>query len=624
MAMDYIRTTSLRGNAEDAEALVYWLNTLPVPSALLVSELADLQDGRVIVDVVTHLFGSAGKEVLGMDLTQALERLDVLGGAPQQFPASSILAGQRPALLWVVDTLRGCAEAAASHSDSGGGNEVELEAVRAMVQLIDGSNDRAAAVRVEVGQRRGGSTSFEGSRGRGGGGGNTVSIAKPTPEAAVRQEDEHRRALRTERTQRKERRRRQHSARNLARPTDLPQASGPPPPTCTALALRAGGGGSTNERRHHDSLWRRAPSPGVGWNPSTQLEWVGWQGKHSLPKPQPQAPTTARAGLSRGQADTHATRRATHWETLGEVTESGLVVGGMCDPAIRTTTMRPPPEMSAPDGVSGRGGVPGRARRGRGGGGRGSGTVGPAPAVCRLARGDDRASVDATGTRQPQRGRGERARSASAAAMVPSEPSDRPSPQPTAPRATGPLSSALSAPHAAINIECAQRVVRWLRTVPLVAVRGPEMLLPSAPLTGTIGHDAATAAWLASASEVLGGGEMLCHLVNELEDTRACTRSWHSGSRNLRVGVNKAMELLRARRRPAVAARHLWDADAIVGNDVVVSLELLDDMRRAYCGVLGKPVHISGVCDPPKKLPHGPHDGVSGHKRDPLKQVSIN
>eukprot|EP01049_Picozoa_sp_SAG25_P001591 SAG25_NODE_73_length_17157_cov_11.762575_16_plen_254_part_00 len=172
MAMDYIadRTSSLRGNAEDAEALVYWLNTLPVPSALLVSELADLQDGRVIVDVVTHLFGSAGEEVLGMDLTQALERLDVLGGAPQQFPASSILAGQRLALLWVVRTLRGCAEAAASHSDSGGGNEVELEAVRAIVQLMaDGNNDRAAAVRVEVGQRRGGSTRFEGSRDGGGG-----------------------------------------------------------------------------------------------------------------------------------------------------------------------------------------------------------------------------------------------------------------------------------------------------------------------------------------------------------------------------------------------------------------------------------------------------------------------
>ena len=98
-------------DAMDEQTLVYWLNSLPVPSALLVSSIRDLDDGDTIIDVVAHLFPEAEDDG-PLDLQGALACVaSGIGGLPQPFgdapvAYANVLGGGHYALCWVAAVLR--------------------------------------------------------------------------------------------------------------------------------------------------------------------------------------------------------------------------------------------------------------------------------------------------------------------------------------------------------------------------------------------------------------------------------------------------------------------------------------------------------------------------------------
>ena len=59
----------------DEQTLVYWLNSLPVPSALLVSSIKDLDDGSTIIDIVKHFFPEAEDDGEPLDLERWVDHV---------------------------------------------------------------------------------------------------------------------------------------------------------------------------------------------------------------------------------------------------------------------------------------------------------------------------------------------------------------------------------------------------------------------------------------------------------------------------------------------------------------------------------------------------------------------
>ena len=100
--------------AMDEQTLVYWLNSLPVPSALLVSSIQDLDDGSTIIDIVKHFFPEAEDDGEPLDLQRALAAVAAgIGSLPQPFEDpkvayANILGGGHYALCWIAAVLRFC------------------------------------------------------------------------------------------------------------------------------------------------------------------------------------------------------------------------------------------------------------------------------------------------------------------------------------------------------------------------------------------------------------------------------------------------------------------------------------------------------------------------------------
>ena len=193
-------------------------------------------------------------------------------------------------------------------------------------------------------------------------------------------------------------------------------------------------------------------------------------------------------------------------------------------------------------------------------------------------------------------------------------------------------------------VELSAATVRWLAGLPVArtAARSLVALLPTAargPRTGPTKAGAPTTARpyllpLEAVEDVLGGGALLCHLVNALENTSSCTIFLR---KNPKVAVEKALSVLRESHhrhasvwppacqrvhpafdmrnacigaaqfdrcrcgrcrahhacvsflrcgstgaKPRIPFRHLWSGAAVLENDVRIGLELLDDIRRAY------------------------------------------
>ena len=115
----------------DAVGLRFWLNSLDVPSCLLVDNLTALADGRAISDVVAHTLTAAGQADMAADTGAAaatptaagrveaairlLGRAYGYGKLPAQLSrpcaaAKAVAAGDLPTICSMLQYLRSCAE----------------------------------------------------------------------------------------------------------------------------------------------------------------------------------------------------------------------------------------------------------------------------------------------------------------------------------------------------------------------------------------------------------------------------------------------------------------------------------------------------------------------------------
>ena len=533
--------SSADDDAMDEQTLVYWLNSLPIPSALLASSIQELDDGDIIIDVVEHLFPDAEDDG-PLDLERAIAALaSGIGGLPQPFSDprvayANVLGGGHYALCWIAAVLRFAA---------GDGPPLGFKGSGDFKTYVDmgGQMDRVGSPRQEWGMANGspsrrpvapapGDEDVADDAGEEEPGAELpLPTALPGFDEVWRKSDgqwqpaapgapAHRLGLDGD------------LAREVQQARELLQDAGlAPQPVAVGAAAVAAADDPTDEDAMRETLEQRfgaikrrvdlsgRPARHAhSWNASTYVELDEGVAAPAPPagkqlqllladaKPTPSVPPEPEEPLY--------TRR-------GNLTERGLLVGTLCDPApgshIRTAKQRSAAAAAAADHSKPR--SPPR----------------PASPQRRRARSQPRAKK-AIASRRKQRQREH-------------EVSEQ---RPFELDARG------------------EKVLKWLATMPLdlgplaQSLKGVtvarRMMLPRDILR-----------------KAFGAGRLLCQLVNVLEETHACT-----STKSPRVNVNRALAMMR--QRPSMNIQHLWATDELLDADAEVTFDLFTHIRQSYAG----------------------------------------
>jgi hypothetical protein len=517
-------------DAMDEQTLVYWLNSLPVPSALLVSSIRDLDDGDTIIDVVAHLFPEAEDDG-PLDLQGALACVaSGIGGLPQPFgdapvAYANVLGGGHYALCWVAAVLRFAA---------GDGPALGFKGSGDFQTFVDMSNqmDRVGSPRQEWGMANGSP-----ARAR--------ALAPPDDNSADGKRDEELpeamlpTALPTfDDVWRK--------ADGQWRPAALPHEAEDPPPGGNSLSAdndrlvgphaQPGGPdpardptdddamqGTTEqrfgalERRTRVDLSARPAKHAQAWNASTYVEHDAGIAAAAPPVPKQQL-MLADAAPEKPEPRPEKPL----WTRRGTVTERGLVVGTLCDPAPGSRI----PSLSD------------RHRKRE-----------TSTAVTEVHKAARRSP-------SPQRRASSHPRAKAAAAT----------------RRKQQLSDHELDDQKPVELDArADRIVKWLQTMPLDIGPLGKAGLRGLPVARRVTVPRETL------RKAFGPGRLLCQLVNVLEETHVCT-----STKSQRVNVNKALAILRL--RPSMTIEHLWATDELLDADPEVTFALLEHIRSSYAG----------------------------------------
>ena len=516
----------------DEQTLVYWLNSLPIRSALLVSEIRDLDDGDAIIDVVAHLFPEA-RDDGPLDLRAALEALAAgIGGLPHPFTDvrvayANVLGGGHFALCWVAAVLRFAAGDGPALGFTGSGHFQPTAGIGAKM-------DRVGSPRLEWGMANGSPrrTDVPGPQDTGK---DAANFSEDADEPGAEPLD----ALLPTTLPRFDEvwRKSDGQWRPAASNQGAKPASGANVPSDTISAPQNAEVGSaevigdpTDEdavgNQHYGDyeklvdLSARPAQHARAWNSSTYVEVGAGVAAPALPVSNKQLLLT-NAQRSNQKLESEPPL----WTRRGTLTDRGLLVGTLCDPApgsrIRRTEFDRQRNSKTDDVVE----ICERARK--------------SPSPKRRAKSLTRA--------QPSSAVRRKQRSIDQELLMDQRLDEKP-------------------------VELNPRVgktVRWLQTMPLDI--GP---------LGKLGLDNPAAARLATMPrdalrKAFGPGRLVCQVVNVLEDTHVCT-----STKSNRVNVNRALAMLRL--RPSMPIEHLWATDQLLDGDADVTFALLEHIRRSY------------------------------------------
>ena len=518
--------------AMDEQTLVYWLNSLPIRSALLVSEIRDLDDGDAIIDVVAHLFPEA-RDDGPLDLRAALEALAAgIGGLPQPFTDvrvayANVLGGGHYALCWVAAVLRFAAGDGPALGFTGSGHFQSFVGIGAKM-------DRVGSPRQEWGMTNGSPRRTD-VPGRQVTGKDAATISEDAGEPDAEPLDTLLPSAlpRFDEVWRKS----DNQWRPAASNQDTKCASGAHVPSDTISApqnAEVGNAEVTGDPTDEDAIGNehygdyekrvdlsaRPAQHARAWNSSTYVE-VG-AGVAAPPLPVFNKQLLLKDAQHSNQK---LESEPPLWTRRGTLTDRGLMVGTLCDPApgsrIRRTEFDRQRNSKTDDAVE----IRKRARK--------------SPSPKRRAKSLTRAQPSSVVRREQLPINQE--------LLMDRRFDEKP---------------------VELNLRVG-KVVRWLQTMPLDIGPLGKLRLdnPAAARLATMPRDALRKAF--------GPGRLVCQVVNVLEDTHVCT-----STKSNRVNVNRALAMLRL--RPSMTIEHLWSTDQLLDGDVDVTIALLEHIRRSY------------------------------------------
>ncbi len=520
-------------DAMDEQTLVYWLNSLPIRSALLVSEIRDLDDGDTIIEVVAHLFPEVQDDG-PLDLHVALDALaSGIGGLPPPFTDvrvayANILGGGQYALCWIAAVLRFAA---------GDGPALGFTGSSQFQSFVDmgAKMDRIGSPRQEWGMANGSPARTDLPEAR-----ETANdighIGEDTDELCVDPRDtllptmlpsfdevwrksdgQWRPAASSGAAEAASGADAPHGTDSARQDADVNNGKVPGDPT-DEDAMRHGQY-TTYEKRV--DLSARPAQHARAWNSSTYIEVGAGIAAPAVAVPNKQ--------LLLANSQTSSQKRESEpplWACRGTLTDRGLLVGTLCDPAPGSHIHRAGVDQQHDRKIDAAVEARKRARK--------------SPSPKRRAK---------------------------------SSPSVQPSS--VVRRNRRDIDQERKTDHKVVDEKPVElhprvgKVVKWLQTMPLDI--GPLGKLglenPPAARLVTMRRDALRKAF--------GPGRLLCQLVNVLEETHVCT-----STKSHRVNVNRALAMLRL--RPSMPIEHLWATDELLDGDADVTFGLLEHIRTSY------------------------------------------
>lgn len=493
---------------------------------MLVSSICDLDDGDTIIDIIVHLFPEAQGDG-PLDLQAALRALaSGIGGLPQPFTDvrvayANVLGGGSHALCWIAAVLRFAA---------GDGPAVDFTGSVDFQSFVHMSSkmDQVGSPRREWGMTNGSPVRAGTSEPREDKGGVDEPIDTLPPTEAPKLDEVWRKSGGQ-----------WHPAVNEGSTELAISVNGP-----TSTGNTGGGAGTGNaeapgvptdegamEPRQHETyemakrvdLSARPAQHARAWNPSTYIDVGIGRAAAALPGAKKQLQLED-VQCSNGDPEPELPL----WTWRGTLTDRGLVVGTLCDPAPGSRIQQS------------------RDRRQR------DGRTDVAVEVRKRAREcvlPKRPAISPPRARSTSAAR-RKQRSMDRERLMDQKLDDE-KPVDLNPRVG--------------------KIVKWLQTMPLDIAPLCKLGLnnPPAARPVTVPRDVLRKAF--------GPGRLLCQLVNVLEETHVCT-----STKSHRVNVNKALALLRL--RPSMIIEHLWATDELLDGDADVTFALLDHIRRSYAG----------------------------------------